>query len=381
VTRAKSNREPSAARRGFLRRSLWLMMPLALPALVAPIAARGSRAPSDPGAATIDVRDKGALGDGVHDDTAAFQAAIDALPAAGGTVTVPEGNYMIDAKRSIKLRSNMRLKISSAATLSAIANDSERSWVIKVWRAKNVQIIGGRIVGERVGHRGATGEWGYGISIQASDNVSVTGTHISDCWGDGIWIGGLGRRASVVVSTNVTLDHVISTNNRRQGLSIGPVRGVNVIHSTFSHTHGTKPQAGIDIEPQGQGPARDITFSDCTITGNQGSGLEIHSNVSGVVVKNCRIQDNNGYGVLSVGASQLTISENTITGNGLVGVTISPGTNNVRITGNSLTGNSTRFLRSLVDSIRSMKMSDRAHNLRIAEGAGAVTVSGNTFQP
>ncbi len=317
----------------------------------------------------------------MHDDTAAFQAAIDALPAAGGTVTVSDGNYMIDATRSIKLRSNMRLKMSSAATLSAIANDRERSWVVKAWRVKNVQIVGGRVVGERVGHRGTTGEWGYGISIQASDNVSVTGTHISDCWGDGIWIGGLGRRASVVVSTHVTLDHVVSTNNRRQGLSIGPVRGVSVIHSTFSHTHGTKPQAGVDIEPQGQGPARDITFSDCTITGNQGSGLEIHSNVSGVVVKNCRIQDNNGYGVLSVGASQLTISENTITGNGLVGVTISSSTNEVRIAGNSLTGNSTRFLRSLVGSIRSMKMSDRAHNLRIAEGAGAVTVSDNTFQP
>lgn len=381
MNHAKPDREPSADRRGFLRRSLLLMLPLALPALVAPVVVRGSGLSRDADAATIDVRDKGARGDGVHDDTAAFQAAVDALPAEGGTVTVPDGNYMIDAVRSINLRSNMRLQMSSAATLSAIANDRERSWVIKAWRTKNVRIVGGRIVGERVGHRGSTGEWGYGISIQASHNVSVIGTHISDCWGDGIWIGGLGRRAGVVVSTDVTLDHVVCTNNRRQGLSIGPVRGVSVIHCTFSHTHGTKPQAGVDIEPQGQGPARDITFSDCTITGNQGSGLEIHSNVSGVVVKNCRIQDNNGYGVLSAGAGQLTISENAITGNGLVGVTISRTTNEVRITGNNLTGNSTRFLRGLVASIRSMKMSDRAHNLRIADGAQGVTVSDNTFQP
>jgi nitrous oxidase accessory protein NosD len=381
VSHAKPGQGTSAARRGFLRRSLWLMVPLALPALVTPVAAWADGSPLDPDGTTIDVRDKGALGDGVHDDTAAFQTAIDALPAKGGTVTVPDGNYMIDATRSIKLRSDMRLQMSSGATLSAIANDRERSWVIKVWRAKNVRISGGRIVGERVGHRGTTGEWGYGISIQASSNVSVIDMHISDCWGDGLWIGGLGRRASVVVSTNVTLDHVISTNNRRQGLSIGPVRGVSVIHSTFSGTHGTKPQAGVDIEPQGQGPARDITFSDCTITGNQGSGLEIHSNVSGVVVKNCRIQDNNGYGLLSAGASELTISENAITGNGLVGVTISRTTNEVRITGNNLAGNSTRFLRGLVASIKSMKMSDRAHNLRIADGAQGVTVSDNTFQP
>lgn len=369
----------SDARRGFLRRSLLLIVPVALPVFALPLAVWGRALAADPNAPTINVRDKGAKGDGVHDDTAAIQAAIDALPASGGTVTVPDGNYMIDATRSIELRSNMHLQMTPAAKLSAMANDLERSHVIKVWLANNVQITGGQVVGERAGHRGTTGEWGYGINIQASDNVSVVGTHISDCWGDGIWIGGIGVRASVVASTNVTLDHVVSTNNRRQGLSIGPVRGVSVIHSTFSNTHGTKPQAGIDIEPQGQGPAQDITFSDCTITGNQGSGMEIHQNVSGVVVRNCKIQDNNGYGILGVGASQLTLAENLIAGNGLVGVAISAKTSHVQLTGNTLTGNSARSLRSLVSSLGSMNTSDRAHNLRVDNAAHDVTVSGNKF--
>ena len=381
MSNAKTARDVSSARRGFLRGSLLLMVPLALTIFAVPVAAWRSQMPVAHDAPTINVRDKGALGDGVHDDTAAIQAAIDALPASGGTVTIPDGNYMIDAERSINLRSNTRLQMTPAATLSGMANDLDRSYVIKVWRANNVQIIGGRIVGERAGHRGTTGEWGYGINIQASDNVSVIGTHISDCWGDGIWIGGLGRRANVMVSTNVTLDHVVSTNNRRQGLSIGPVRGVSVIHSTFSNTQGTKPQAGIDIEPQGQGPASDITFSDCTITGNQGTGLEIHDNVSGVVVKNCKIQDNNGYGVLSVGASQLTISDNLIADNGLAGIVMSSKTSHARITGNTLTGNKAKYLRRLVSSLSSMSVSDRAHNLRIDEGAQDITVSGNKFQP
>ena len=381
MSNKKTAWEVSSARRGFLRGSLLLMVPLALTIFAVPVAAWCSRMPVAQDAPTINVRDKGALGDGVHDDTAAIQAAIDALPVSGGTVTIPDGNYMIDAARSINLRSNMRLQMTPAATLSAMTNDLDRSYMIKVWRANNVQIIGGRVVGERAGHRGTTGEWGYGINIQASDNVSVIGTHISDCWGDGIWIGGLGRRANVMVSTNVTLDHVVSTNNRRQGLSIGPVRGVSVIHSTFSNTQGTKPQAGIDIEPQGQGPASDITFSDCTITGNQGSGLEIHENVSGVVLKNCKIQDNNGYGVLAGGASQLTIADNLIAGNGLVGVAMSAKASHARITGNTLTGNSAKYLRRLVSSLSSMNVSDRAHNLRIDEAAQDITVSGNKFQP
>lgn len=376
---ARADRNVSGARRDFLRGSLLLIVPLALPWLPAPCAARARQFAA--GRPTIDVRDKGARGDGMHDDTAAFQAAIDALPASGGTVIVPDGRYMINAARSINLRSNTRLQMTSAATLGAIANDLERSHVIKVWRADNVQIVGGRVVGERAGHRGTTGEWGYGINIQASNNVSVVGTHISDCWGDGIWIGGLGKRANVTVSTNVTLDQVVSTNNRRQGLSIGPVRGVRVIRSTFSNTNGTKPQAGIDIEPQGQGPARDISFSDCTITGNQGSGLEVHENVSGVVLKRCRVQDNNGYGVLAGATSQLAITDNVITGNGLVGVAMSARASDVQITGNTLTGNSARYLRRLVSSLGALGAGDRAHNLRIDQAAQNITVSGNTFQP
>ena len=43
------------------------------------------------GTASVNVLDKGALGDGVHDDTAAFQAAVAALPSTGGTVVVPAG--------------------------------------------------------------------------------------------------------------------------------------------------------------------------------------------------------------------------------------------------------------------------------------------------
>ena len=43
------------------------------------------------GTATINVHTKGALGNGVHNDTAAIQAAIDALPTSGGTVFVPAG--------------------------------------------------------------------------------------------------------------------------------------------------------------------------------------------------------------------------------------------------------------------------------------------------
>ncbi len=45
----------------------------------------------------VSVKDFGAVGDGVTDDTAAIQAALDSLPSAGGEVYVPTGQYRVTA--------------------------------------------------------------------------------------------------------------------------------------------------------------------------------------------------------------------------------------------------------------------------------------------
>lgn len=44
---------------------------------------------------TVSVKDFGATGDGVTDDTAAIQAAIDALGSGGGTLRFPRGRYLV----------------------------------------------------------------------------------------------------------------------------------------------------------------------------------------------------------------------------------------------------------------------------------------------
>jgi parallel beta-helix repeat protein len=61
----------------------------------------------------VSVKDYGTIGDGVSDDTAAIQAAIDATNAAGGgTVLFPPGTYLTD---SLTLYSNIELLGSSRA--------------------------------------------------------------------------------------------------------------------------------------------------------------------------------------------------------------------------------------------------------------------------
>src|SRR4249919_2288766 len=108
-------------RRAFLRNALLAASPVVLGSTAFGAAAM-SNAVYLPvarvrGSAALDVRDFGAKGDGTRDDTAAINAAIQALPAEGGTVFVPAGRYLIDAGRSINLRSNMHLQLDPNAIL------------------------------------------------------------------------------------------------------------------------------------------------------------------------------------------------------------------------------------------------------------------------
>jgi polygalacturonase len=62
------------------------------------IAACGTACAGAMGPPVIDVRAFGARGDGVSDDTDALRAAFAAVPAAGGTVIVPPGTYLVDPR-------------------------------------------------------------------------------------------------------------------------------------------------------------------------------------------------------------------------------------------------------------------------------------------
>lgn len=270
----------------------------------------------------INVVTLGAAGNGLSDDTRYFQKAIDsAASLGGGTVWVPRGKYLIDADESIRLKSNVTLLMADTNTqLITKPTSSERFVVVLVANVQNVKIISGKIIGERYQHLGTTGEWGMGIAVYGSSNVSITGTSIRDCWGDGIVVGGQSTRYNAPnASSFVTLKNVICNNNRRQGLTIGRVNNVFVDSCTFINTNGTKPEAGIDIEPDRE-TAENITIQNCVIAYNKGNGIEMYarsglngnpSTVTDVVVKNNFIHHNK-YGGYLTRAKNVVFTHNRI---------------------------------------------------------------------
>jgi hypothetical protein len=376
----QSTARPAATKRGFpMKKHLMIAIAsLSLSAVALPAAAATwwNATPNiSIGSTTINVKNKGALGNGSHNDTAAFQAAINALPSSGGTVYVPAGRYMIDATKSIHLRSHTRLRLDPSAELVVIPNSAGRYFLVRVDNVNNVEIVGGKMTGDRARHKGSTGEWGFGIYVTGASKVFVHNVSVSEFWGDGLFVGGNGKNARLVRSNYVTINNVTSSHNRRQGISIGPSQHLYIVNSTFKNTQGTLPQAGMDIEPQDQGPVDTVRIEKNTFSGNRGNGIELHTNISGITLTGNTLTGNYGFGSLAINAAGLTFTNNNANRNGLAGVGMSSKTHNSSIRNNKLQYNSTRYM----SPTRAGGADNR--DVQIGKKTYSISLSGNQLTP
>lgn len=274
------------------------------PAPIPPPATQCAPAPTV--STSINVRDAayGAKGDGLTDDTAALQKAVDAAAGTGGTVAVPAGTYMINvvaaSGRGLLLKSNLTLSLAAGAVLKALPNGASNYVVVAVAGAHDINILGGVIEGDRSAHMGTTGEWGHGIALSNAQRVVLEGVTSRECWGDGFYVSS---------SSNVTFCNVVADHNRRQGLSITSVDGMVIRDSTFKNTAGTLPEDGLDIEPNPGETVNNLLITGCTFANNAGYGLE-----DGVPIANTGVAF----------ATNITVDGNTFSGNGVNTLSTSP---------------------------------------------------------
>ena len=251
----------------------------------------------------INPRDYGAVGDGVTDDTAAIQAAIDATPA-GGWLVVPPGQYLVVADPdagaprhpALRLERSITFEMEHGATIKLEPNALVAYAIIEV-SGDDVTVQGGRIVGDAIDHmdpdpEDPPAENGFGIRVWAS-RVTIRDVYVTLCSGDGIFIGArFGGETGD--SNDVAVINCICDDNRRQCISIVDGRRIRIDGGTMKNTgvtRGLSPRLGIDIEPEPGSEVVDCVINGVTFSNNEGGAVvvlgEDNGPIEALIVSNC----------------------------------------------------------------------------------------------
>lgn len=208
-------------------------------------------------------------------------------PKVKNNIYIASGEYQVTAYKSgetcLKICDNTNVTLDGEIFLTPNAH---RSYNIVEVNGRDIEIHGkGKIVGDRESHTGESGEWGLGIIILESNNVTISGLTIKDCWGDCVYIGSNSK--SVIVSDCV-LD-----NGRRQGVSVTSGDNIVIRNCQISNIKGTSPEYAIDLEPNREETVGSVLIEGCTIRNCRGgittNGRAEGSRLREVSLKNCDI--------------------------------------------------------------------------------------------
>lgn len=222
----------------------------------------------------INVREYGAMGDGVTDDTVAIQNAV-ADVSDYKMLMFPKGHYIVKPTANnqslIKLTGLKNISIElNGSTLEVASNEYSHYNLFELIDCENFVVANGILKGDRLTHDytiiSNTHEFGYGILLRSSlisgekpsDTLKCGGKiencNIYDFIGDGIFVKN-GLSPYPVNIQNCEIHHC-----RRQGITIAD-SDTNIIDNCYIHhigtfdnidgddIIGTNPMSGIDIEP------------------------------------------------------------------------------------------------------------------------------------
>jgi polygalacturonase len=247
-------------------------------------------------AATYNVRDFGAAGDGVAKDTRAFQKALDVCAVnGGGDVLVPAGKYLIG---SIQIGDRTVLRLDKDSVLLGSPDLADypmcdvrwegrwqvgRRGLIYASAVENIGIIGEGLI------QGA--EWGTNTPDGIRNPVVVEPISCNNVRWEGFTVRQGGHWAThPTYCTNVTIRNLTITG-KRDGIDVDSCRNVWIEGCTIESGDdciSLKSGRGMDGARLGRA-CEDVVITGCTLTGGRFACLGIGSETSGGV-RNVRIE-------------------------------------------------------------------------------------------
>ena len=327
---------------------------------------------------TVSVKDFGAVGDGVTDDTTAIQAAIS---SGAGVIVFPPATYIVSPQAltnpdggtgiCINVPSNITLSMYGATIKQASGTSGTGGVISNVNAVSNVNIIGGTIDGNESSTTGnmngilllnatncliqnvsaintrwiALGFRNPGSPAISYGNNSILNCYVNNCLYIGIQCTSPILGLKIIGNTvNYTADNAIDINGNNP--SAGNGYGDQIIVSNNSTAYST---TGLFLESVGNSTIDGNNFSQCSVSGiylnriNSGSfynvitgntiesiaGIGIYINNSGTsIISNNLFKTVASSFYLTGGATFLSIGKNLHTNVSNVIFDVPQGTNN-----------------------------------------------------
>jgi len=241
---------------------------------------------------SVNVKQFGAKGDEVADDTFAINTAL----ANCNNVYIPDGHYMIntlgncydlDLNKGIRINNNQNLTISDGATLELIdGNTDDTPTMILFNNVSHCTLKGGTFIGDKDTH--VSQHWDSGIIRTINSHyITIEDCNISNGWADCICIG---DNASDVTKndTNIIIKNCHLYNSRRQGISLTSCNDITISNCYIHNISGGAPQSCIDIECSfSNNPITNILIENCTFDNSSKNGLIITKYSKNILINNC----------------------------------------------------------------------------------------------
>jgi len=202
---------------------------------------------------------QGYVTDGSVDYTTYLQQGINTHP----NVVFPNFPVLVN-KTGVALKSNSTVIFDTNSKLILAPTDVANYQILTIYNVQNVKVYFPVLEGDRKDHKGTKGEWGMGLYISGATNIDVVNPVISDCWGDGIYVG----RTAAGSSKEIRIFCPALNNNRRNGISVISADGLTIKNALIANTNGADPQAGIDFEPNGNADVLSNIIIDSPVTYN-----------------------------------------------------------------------------------------------------------------
>lgn len=266
---------------------------------VAALAIVGCATMHHPPKTVFNVRDFGAMGDGTHKDTVAFQKALDACAiSGGGEVLVPAGHYLIG---SLQMGHQTMLRLETNSVIMGSPDASDYPMMDIRWEGRWQPGRRALIYSANVNHTGIIGpgriEGNPAVAAPQNPRGAVVLEPISchDVRWEGFTVTQGGNWAThPTYCTDVVIKN-LTIVGRRDGIDVDSCKRVRIEDcriDTGDDCISLKSGRGLDGARIGK-PTADVLVTGCTLTGRHFASIGIGSETSGgirhVRIEKCRL--------------------------------------------------------------------------------------------